>query len=136
MRLKTLSGREVSKNTAKYRISWEGKSLSKMQMSVKTYLRTFWEGDIVYEEFPVFGTKMRLDFFNASRLVAIEVNGDQHRKFTPYFHDNSLARYHFQIKRDYKKFEWCEVNAITLVEIYTEDFPLNKQLFMKQGVLL
>jgi len=136
MRLRGLSGREISRNTARYRIKWDGKTVSKMQSSVKKFLRTYWEGDIVYEEFPVFGTKMRLDLFNATRKVAIEVNGDQHRKFSPFFHNDSRAKYFYQIKRDQRKYEWCELNGIALVEIYTDDFPLTRQFFARVGAIL
>lgn len=134
MRLKTLSGRSCYKNTAKCLIKWEGKSLSKMQASVKKFLKRYWEGYKVYEEFPVFGTQMHLDFFNATRMVAVEVNGDQHREFTPYFHNDSRVKYWEQMKRDRRKAEWCELNNIKLVEIYEEDFPLTREFFKKQGV--
>lgn len=134
MRLKTLSGREAYKNTAKYRIKWEGKSLSKMQAEVKKFLRKYWEGFIVYEEFPVIGTRMRLDFFNATRRIAVEVNGDQHREFTPHFHSGKRVNYFFQLRRDSKKEDWCEINGITLVSIYSEDLPLTVQFFSRIGV--
>ncbi len=136
MRLKTLSGREAYRNTAKFRIRWENRSLSKMQKSVKDFLRPYWEGFVCYEEFPVFGTKMRLDLFNATRMIAIEVNGDQHREFTPFFHNNSNVNYFRQIKRDDAKERWCEINGIKLVQIYKEDIPLKREFFTRMGIPL
>ena len=54
MTFKSLAGREVKvKKTYVYKIDWEGKSLSKLQKSVKKELAKYWEADIVYEEFPV-----------------------------------------------------------------------------------
>lgn len=107
-----------------------------MQRSAKKFLRRYWEGFVVYEEFPVFGTKMRLDFFNGTRKIAIEVNGDQHREFTPYFHNDSRSQYWKQLKRDVRKLEWCELNGIRLIEIYLEDFPLSVEFFTRMGVAL
>lgn len=136
MRLLTLSGRPAYKNTAKFRIKWTGKSLSKMQRATKEFLRAYWEGYVCYEEFPVFGTKMRLDIFNATRMIAIEVNGDQHREFTPFFHNNNSLNYFRQIKRDDAKERWCELNKIKLIQIYKEDFPLTQEFFARMGVSL
>jgi hypothetical protein len=107
-----------------------------MQQQVKEFLRKYWEGFIVYEEFPVLGTKMRIDFFNATRKIAIEVNGDQHREFSPHFHNGSHVQYFSQMRRDQKKYEWCEINGIKLVEIYKEDLPLTQQFFARMEVSL
>ena len=80
------TGRKIKVNTSKYLVDWESPSRSKLQTSVKKILREVWRGDRVYEEFPVAGTKMTIDFYNATQEVAIEVDGKQHiqsNKFSP-----------------------------------------------------
>jgi hypothetical protein len=114
----------MSKNVAKYLIDWNKKSRSKLQFNVKQFLKSFWQYQIVYEEFPVYGTRMSVDILNFTKKIAVEVNGPQHRKFNAFFHHNSKAKYHESIKRDWQKTEWLERNGFELVEI--EDKEINQ----------
>tara|TARA_Y100000592_G_C5411908_1_gene288543 strand:+ start:373 stop:783 length:411 start_codon:yes stop_codon:yes gene_type:complete len=136
MKFKTLSGstRRVSK-IKKHLIDWDSTSRSKFQFNVKKFLEPYWSRHVVFEEFPIVGTKMSLDFFNANKKVAIEVQGGQHTKYVPYFHGGHKVNYLSQLERDHKKLKFCEINDITLVEIYEKDV-LNENLFEKYGVLL
>jgi len=125
MRLYTLNGKTpIYKNVNKYLINWESKSRSKLQKKVKDFLFTVWSNSVVYEEFPVYGTKMKVDFLNATSKLAIEVNGDQHLKFNKFFHSNSRTQFLKSIKRDLNKAKWLEKNNFTLIEIYKEDVDL------------
>ena len=69
------------KNAKKYLIDWNAKSRSKFQNNVKNFLKEYWIHDIVFEEFRIVGTRLSIDFYNANRRVAIEVQGDQHIKY-------------------------------------------------------
>lgn len=120
MRLFDVNGRPRFKNTEDRRISWEADSKSKFQKGVKLYLHPLWFHHVVYEEFPVFGTRYTLDFFNASKKMAIEVQGGQHTKFTPYFQKGEFD-YLKQLKIDETKRKFCELNNIELIEIFWED---------------
>jgi hypothetical protein len=135
MKFKTLDGKERSLRNAKsYIINWDGKSRSKFQFETKKFLKKYWSGDVVFEELKVVGTRLTLDFFNATKRVAIEVQGHQHFTYVKFFHGNRI-NYLNQIKRDYKKIEFCELNEIKLVEIYPND-ELSKVFFEKFGVAL
>ena len=124
LKLYSATGRLMSKNVAKYLIDWNKKSRSKLQFNVKQFLKSFWQYQIVYEEFPVYGTRMSVDILNFTKKIAVEVNGPQHRKFNAFFHHNSKAKYHESIKRDWQKTEWLERNGFELVEI--EDKEINQ----------
>jgi hypothetical protein len=66
---------------------------------------------------------LELDCFNEELKLAIEYNGIQHYKFTPYFHKNNE---HFlnQKYRDYMKRTLCKDAGITLIEVpYTIRIP-------------
>jgi len=136
MKFKTLFGatRSIS-NPKKYLIDWDAKSKSKIQKSTKDFLKEYWEKYIVFEEFPVAGTKMSLDFYNATKKIAIEVQGAQHTKYTPFFHGDNKYNYLSQLRRDQDKLKFCEVNSILLIEIYKKE-ELNKGFFKKLGVSL
>lgn len=123
MRLFTVTGRLLNKNVSKFLIDWDKKSRSNIQFEVKQFLKPFWKTHICYEEFPVFGSRMKVDFINFTKKIAIEVNGDQHNSFNKFFHNNSRLNYLNSIKRDYKKSEWLEKNDIQLIELETKDLP-------------
>ena len=136
MRFKTLTGAERTvKKARSYLIDWNGKSRSKIQFQAKQFLKKYWSNHIVFEEFPVAGTKLSLDFYNANKKIAVEVQGKQHTKYVPFFHGSNKINYLNQLKRDRDKLKFCEINNIQLVEIYDGD-RLDKSLFSNFGVNL
>lgn len=135
MKFKTISGSETTlKNAKKYLINWKKPSRSKFQTSVKNFLNPYWFNDIVFEEFKIVGTRLSFDFYNANKRIAIEVQGAQHTKYVKFFHGSRL-NYLDQLRRDEKKLKFCNVNDITLVEIYPNDI-IDEKLFESFGVIL
>jgi len=135
MKFTTLSGNiKTIPHLKNYLIDWDGKSRSKYQRSIKKFLKSFWKSHVVFEEFPLAGSKMTFDFYNANKKVAVEVQGAQHTKYVPFFH-RTRSQFVSQIKRDEKKLEFCDLNDIKLVEIYPED-TVDKGFFEAQGVYL
>jgi len=135
MKFKTLSGSTAElKNARKYLVKWEAESRSKFQFSVKEFLFPYWRTDIVFEEFRIIGTRLSFDLYNANKKIAIEVQGAQHTKYVKFFHGNRM-KYLEQLKRDEKKFKFCQINEIKLVEIYPND-KINMELFESFGVVL
>ena len=120
MRLLNINGKLVYKSVGKKRINWSKKSRSKLQTKVKVFLKKFWKNHIVYEEFPVYGTRMSVDFLNATKKIAIEVNGQQHSQYVKFFHGSRLD-YFKSIKRDVKKAEWLQMNEYVLIELERKD---------------
>lgn len=135
MEFKTLTGqvKKVSK-IKKHLIKWDKKSRSKFQFNVKKLLEPYWERHIVFEEFPIAGTRLSLDFYNANKKIAIEVQGDQHIKYVPFFHGNYKNNYLSQLDRDNKKSLFCDINNILLFEIYQSD-KLSIDFFSKNGII-
>jgi hypothetical protein len=130
MRLYSTAGRLVNKNVTKYLIDWNKKSRSKIQFKVKQFLKEYWENHIVYEEFPVYGTRMKVDILNATKKIAVEVNGNQHTSFNKFFHKNRM-NYLQSLKRDHKKLEWLKINDFELIEIEEKEVPLITYKFIK-----
>jgi very-short-patch-repair endonuclease len=122
------------KNAKKYLINWDAKSRSKFQYKVKLFLKPYWKNDIVFEEFRIVGSRLSLDFYNANKKIAVEVQGDQHIKFVKHFHKNRL-KYLDQLKRDDKKLDFCNLNDIKLVEVYSTDV-VNASFFEDQNINL
>ena len=133
MRLYGFYGKLISKNVSQYLINWEGKSRSKIQFKTKQFLKPFWENSIVYEEFPVYQIRLKVDILNVSRKIAVEVNGKQHDKFNKFFHANSRVKFLESIKRDMVKREWLEKNGFLVIEIEEDEVKdLNEEFFIKK----
>ena len=137
MRLYNIKGKLQSKLVTKYLIKWSKKSRSKIQFKVKQFLKSYWENHVVYEEFPVYGSRMKVDILNATKKIAVEVNGRQHSNFNSFFHNNSRATYLASIKRDVEKREWLEKNGYTLIEIEENEVnELSEEFIVKNGIKL
>jgi hypothetical protein len=133
MRLFNINGRLQKKSVSKYLINWNKKSRSKVQFKTKKFLEPFWKGHIVYEEFPVYGSRMTVDILNATKKLAVEVQGKQHGEFNKFFHSNSRLKYLEGIKRDIKKAEWLENNGFILLEIEEDEVDsLSLEFFLEK----
>lgn len=132
MTLLNIRGRERSKNVNRYLVKWDGKSRSKLQFKVKQFFKFYWKNHIVYEEFPVYGSLMKVDFINATKRIAVEVDGDQHDEFNEFFHNNSRTVYLKSMRRDQKKLEWLELNKFKVIQIKEKEVDLLSREFFKE----
>lgn len=55
-----------------------------------------------------------LDFFIPQIKLAIEVHGQQHYEYTPFFH-KTKADFLLAKAKDEDKIEWCEINKVDIV---------------------
>ena len=78
---------------------------------------------------------MKVDILNATKKIAIEVQGSQHTKYNKFFHAGNRSNYLQQLKRDEMKFKFCELNEISLIEIYDSD-TIDLSLFKKFDITL
>lgn len=86
----------------------------------------------ILEEVPIPLRKnetLYLDFFLPLNKICIEVHGEQHYKFIPYYHQNILNFLKSQ-KRDREKQEWCENNGIKYISL-----PYNKENEWKDSIV-
>ena len=125
------------KNIRKYLIDWDADCRSGIQKDVKGHIKAYWFSDYVFEEFPVAGTRLTLDFYNATQKIAIEVDGNQHYKYNKFFHSNSRQNFLAQLQRDEKKEYFCEINKIKLIRVLesevveSPDYPDNLLKLLK-----
>ena len=131
----SIHGREQKmRNPTKYLVDWDKKCRSKIQKRVKDLLYKHWAADVVFEEFPVLGSRMTIDFYNANKKIALEVDGGQHYKYNKFFHSNSRQKFLEQLKRDEIKESFCEINEIKIVRILESD-TLDDKLLKKLKVI-
>ena len=99
---------------------------------MKQFFKTYWYGQICYEEFPVYGSRMKVDLINMTKRIAVEVQGAQHDQFNKFFHGNSRAKYLRSITRDYQKRQWLEKNNFTVLEIVPEDMTSLSKRYIRE----
>jgi hypothetical protein len=138
MRLLNINGTLVNKNVRNYEIDWSGKSRSKLQFKFKQFFYPYWKNHIVYEEFPVYGSMLKVDLLNATKKIAVEIQGNQHESFNKFFHDNSRLKYLQSIKRDVKKEHWLEMNGFKFLELYENDLKNLSPQYIEEkcGILI
>ena len=131
MTLLNVRGKLQKKNVSRYLIRWDAASKSKLQFHVKQFLKPFWIGSICYEEFPVYGTELKVDILNATYRIAVEVQGPQHNEFH-YFHNGEPQNYLSSFKRDQAKFEWIKRNSFNFIEINYDEVDLLTHDFVQE----
>jgi hypothetical protein len=103
-------------------INQKRKDVSKLHLRVREILKRLYPFDLVFEEVTLSGTKtakhkgLRTDFFIPNQRIMIEVHGQQHYEFTPFYHKNKLD-FALSRKRDSDKALWCSFNKIAYVEL-------------------
>lgn len=63
-----------------------------------------------------------LDFYLPLMKIAVEVHGQQHYEFVPFYHSNRMNFFKAK-KRDDDKKEWCQINGIKYIE-----FPYHESI--------
>lgn len=94
---------------------------SKPHKRCRALLKSLYPLDLILEEVSLPGSgKLYLDFYLPLRRISIEVQGQQHENFIPFFHPNKLEFFKAK-KRDKNKAEWCELNTIKLISLSDEE---------------
>jgi len=123
-----LNGREYKWNLSKYDVKAnDSKRKSKFHLRARALLAEIYHSYRVLEEVKLPGSTpthkkgvLYLDFFIPNLMKGIEVHGQQHYEFSPFFHKNK-AEFALAKARDEDKIEWCEINGITVVELKYSD---------------
>ena len=121
---KLLNGKTIAKNTSKHRINFDSESLSKEQFRLKQFLKQYCQSHIIFEEFTLPRTTLKVDFLNLTQKWAIEHQGVGHFEYNSFFHCGSRMNYLKSIKNDFKKRQILELNGFLVIETTTEDLPL------------
>lgn len=94
---------------------------SKMELQCKYILENLFQKPFLkirpnFLKNDITGENLELDLYNDELKLAVEVNGQQHYKFTPFFQKSHEA-FRNQQYRDYMKREKCKNYGIVLIEI-------------------
>ena len=120
MKVVGLNGREYNLDLKKYMNNDRGKR-SFYHLQAREIIQDIFHGYNILEEVKLPGSVnpakksvLYLDFFIPNVRIGVEVHGEQHFKYTPFFH-KSKAGFLRAKARDRDKAEWCEINDIELI---------------------
>lgn len=135
MRIFDYKGKEISINPFQYIINWDTK-VSKPQKKVTDFLQPYWKSDLVLQEFRIPGSLLRIDLFNVSKKIVVEVSPDElHSNYNPFLHKDR-ARFLQKLKADNQKMTWAERNELLFVELTSSDIKnLSIELLVNKGVI-
>jgi hypothetical protein len=97
----------------------KAKKSSSLHLYAYELVRSIYPSDNIIEEITIPLTrksKVFGDIYIPGRRKLIEVHGEQHYNYTPFFYSSKLDFLKAQ-KRDRDKQEWCEINDIQYVEL-------------------
>ena len=66
---------------------------------------------------PETGCLLELDLYNEELGIAVEFHGQQHYKYTPFFHKKGLTDFESQIRRDHYKINLCDEHGVWLIVV-------------------
>ena len=121
MKFLGFDGREHSLQVTDYIIYQDDiRVKSSLHLRAREILIRLFPCDKVLEEvrLPGSGKESSLvaDFFIPSKCLVVEVQGEQHNKYTSFFHEDKFGFIRAKM-RDSNKKEWCRMNNIDLVEL-------------------
>ncbi len=99
---------------SRYPIKSQAACRSKRQYEVGQILKQRYKLDSILEDVTIPGTRLSLDFYLPQRQIAVEVQGEQHGEFNPFFHED-MSDFNAQQDRDAQKLQFCELNNIKLL---------------------
>ena len=122
MKVTGINGKEYHWNLTAYNVfDNDGRKRSKYHVRARQLLKEIFNSYRILEEVKLPGSTelhrksvLYLDFFIPSINLAIEIHGQQHYEFNPFFHKNK-ADFLKAKARDEDKISWCKLNNIDIV---------------------
>jgi hypothetical protein len=128
MKVTGINGREYAWNLTSYNVDANDKrKRSKFHVRARKVLKQIFHSYRILEEVKLPGSTLShrkgvlyLDFYIPQIMLAVEVHGQQHYEYTPFFHKNK-ADFAIAKAKDEDKIEWCELNKIDIIVLrYSE----------------
>ena len=128
MKVVGINGRGYVWNLAAYDIKADNtRKRSKYHLRARQLLKSIYHSYRILEEVKLPGSTARhrkgvlyLDFYIPQIKKAIEVHGEQHYAYNPFFH-KGMADFILSQAKDEDKIEWCNINGIDIVVLKYSD---------------
>ena len=128
MKVTGINGREYAWNLTSYNVDANDKrKRAKFHVRARNLLKTIFHSYRILEEVKLPGSTeshrkgvLYLDFYIPQIMMAIDVHGQQHYDYTPFFHKNK-ADFALAQAKDDDKIRWCELNKIDIIVLKHSD---------------
>ena len=128
MKVTGINGREYAWNLTSYNVDANDKrKRSKFHVRARNLLKTIFHSYRILEEVKLPGSTeshrkgvLYLDFYIPQIMMAVEVHGQQHYEYTPFFHKNK-ADFALAQAKDDDKIRWFELNKIDIIVLKHSD---------------
>lgn len=128
MKVYGINGKEYVWNLNGYDVkSNDTRKRSKYHLRARQLLKEIYHSYRILEEVKLPGSTARhrkgvlyLDFYIPQIKKAIEVHGQQHYEYNPFFH-KSKADFILSKAKDEDKISWCQLNDISLIALKYSD---------------
>ena len=130
MKVKGINGKEYVWNLTSYDVfNDDSRKRSKYHIRARKLIKEIFNSYRILEEVKLPGSTslhrksvLYLDFYIPTISLAVEVHGQQHYEYSPFFH-KSKADFLKSKARDEDKIEWCDLNGIQLITLkYSESY--------------
>ena len=109
--------------------------MSQLSDKIELHIKKSLSNYSYHKEYEVkhgFNTSLRFDFCIPALKVMIEVQGEQHEKFSKHFH-KTRDNFNKAKARDNLKSDWCSVNSYSLIYFnYDEIEKLTDEQFLQR----
>jgi very-short-patch-repair endonuclease len=119
MKVKDLNGNTHSWSLTGHLSHGRIENKSSYHLNARQLLKQIFPTLQILEEVPINVRKneiLYLDFYLPLKKICIEVHGEQHYKFIPFYH-KTLLDFSKAKKRDTEKQEWCQTNGISYISL-------------------
>lgn len=124
MKVTGINGKEYVWNLTGYDVfNDDVRKRSKYHIRARAILKDIYNSYRILEEVKLPGSTalhrksvLYLDFYIPSIKLGVEVHGEQHYEYNPFFHKSKLDFIKGQV-RDDDKILWCELNDIELITL-------------------
>ena len=128
MKVTGINGREYAWNLTSYNVDANDKrKRSKFHVRARNLLKTIFHSYRILEEVKLPGSTeshrkgvLYLDFYIPQIMMAVQVHGQQHYEYTPFFHKNK-ADFALAQAKDDDKIRCCELNKLDIIVLRYSD---------------
>jgi hypothetical protein len=117
MKVKDLKGNISTWKLLGYTIDQQTPAKSTYHGHCRQIIKELYPNIVILEEVPVhvlIGKVLYIDMYLPFYQKCVEIHGEQHYKFIPFFH-GTVQNFLRQKQNDKLKEEWCEINGITYI---------------------
>lgn len=117
----------INRQTQRKKPVWKREEMCRSILE-NIYKKSFPSVRPAFLKSPATGKNLELDCYNSELKLAVEHDGEQHSRYSPYFHKKGPTEFTYQVVRDDWKNMRCKQEGITLIRVphWVPEYELEK----------